>query len=255
MQFAIGPHAVTLRITHRLPADQLGAAVFASQEVLISARVAAPLRLAVLLHELRHCWDWWVPRAKGEEEEAQLYATMAKAAMADLQRQGGEDALRSMSPADEPLTLRTVEPCEDDAGPTHDVTAAGSRALASIHSDGGLRFVPCQEDGAEREAGAGDSGRFGVPRAEVIVCTRCQVRLPGALTVQDPPVFSLPHRGVLIHRRIYCPRCHHLQVWAEGELYPGVPNGQCVHGPAHVRGQAVDKFLAEHPQAVAAGVE
>ena len=70
----------------------------AGRLIRMSAQVPAHERLATLLHELRHCWGFHVPAPRTEEEEADLLAMIADAAIADLDEQGGIRGLMLLAP-------------------------------------------------------------------------------------------------------------------------------------------------------------
>ena len=56
------------------------------------------IRLAVLLHELRHVWDAHCPGTRDEEQEAEFTATVAATVFEQLQSQGGRQALEALEP-------------------------------------------------------------------------------------------------------------------------------------------------------------
>ncbi len=64
----------------------------------MAAHVPAADRFNTLLHELRHCWGFHVPKPSTEEEEADLVGMLTEAAVEDLESQGGIRELMRLKP-------------------------------------------------------------------------------------------------------------------------------------------------------------
>ncbi len=255
MKFRIGSHLVTLSITHRrVPEGKLALAKHSTHEILIAARVAPGLRHALLLHELRHCWGWWVPMPANEEDEARLLSLIASTAEHELAEQGGRAALEALAPSDEPLP----DP-ELAASLARSRRAPGTFVASGVPGAVGgacvaeRRVVPLEDPFADEEAvPAPGPGRAS---AQIIHCTACRVALPGGVAATSDLMWSIKAGGVVVIRRIYCPRCDHIQKWEEGATPDGVPNGVATALPTHHRGAEVEAFLAAHPEAAMIGVD
>jgi hypothetical protein len=106
MRFRIGPHTYSLRITEGPivvdGASCLGASLTGSHEILIAADCPPKLRLSTLLYELTRAWSLETGVPRDCEGWYELAATMAVAAMVDLNNQGGEMALLSLRDGESP---------------------------------------------------------------------------------------------------------------------------------------------------------
>jgi hypothetical protein len=234
MKFRIGSHVVTLSITHRrVPEGKLALAKHSTHEILIAARVAPGLRHALLLHELRHCWGWWVPMPANEEDEARLLSLIASTAEHELAEQGGRAALEALAPSDEPLPDPELAASLVRSRHAHKSTHENTHSASGGTCVAERRVVPLEDPFADEEAvPAPGPGRAS---AQIIHCTVCRVALPGGVAATSDPMWSIKAGGVVVIRRIYCPRCDHIQKWEEGATPDGTPNGVATGRPTHHR--------------------
>jgi hypothetical protein len=93
--------------------DELdGLAVSSPKLILISRRIVHVDREAVLLHELQHAWEFYMPAPRTAEERCQMLATIARQFRVDLDNAGGIEALHALKPTrvslpfDAPATVR-----------------------------------------------------------------------------------------------------------------------------------------------------
>jgi len=101
MKFQIGERAYELVIADRHLYDEEGnqlegRALEGPRLVVLSRAVEIERRYEVLRHEIQHCWFFHIPKPSSEEESCQLAAFIDEKFHADLDRQGGRDALESM---------------------------------------------------------------------------------------------------------------------------------------------------------------
>lgn len=105
--FLVGPWQYRVRVSRDLVdadgARLMGRCDFDTHTIWVHADVKRFSRLNVVLHELRHAWGYHFPRARTEEEECDLSATIITAAFQDLTRMGGPGALALLEP-EEPET-------------------------------------------------------------------------------------------------------------------------------------------------------
>lgn len=103
MIFHVGPHTYRLRVTAGAlihgGAECLGGTIQTPREILISADCPAGDRLRVLLRELCRAWSFEVGAPHGDDW-MDLAATVALAAMKDLNTQGGALALLALRPGE-----------------------------------------------------------------------------------------------------------------------------------------------------------
>lgn len=100
--FVAGTYGFTLRVS----SDPIyfdggeieGMAIEATRTILISGRVEPERRMEVLVHELTHCWSFFVPQPTTEEERCRLNSTIMRQLSEDLESQGSEAALLSIAP-------------------------------------------------------------------------------------------------------------------------------------------------------------
>lgn len=112
-----GSHSFRVLIPHKLIFDDIGdeldgLAVQSPELILLSRRLQAGEREAVLLHELQHAWEFFVPAPSDAEERSQLLATVAQQYRIDLELGGGIEAIADLQPSrvrlpfDSPATNR-----------------------------------------------------------------------------------------------------------------------------------------------------
>lgn len=222
LEFNVCSHIVRVEIVPRIKGEKLGIAIYPDL-ILISAKAPHASRFDLLVHELRHAWGWWVPSTQDEEDEAQLTAAIARGVFDDLSRQGGEQALMDLQIAEEPAPQLRVVPDDEETVKQRIAPLIAGKITPQVRASG-----------------------------VIITCTACQLGLPGAAVVNGDVVFDTVRQGTVMRRRIYCPRCEAVQVWIEGCDGVGRPNGCCIEGPAHERGEAVDRFREANAEAVAA---
>lgn len=108
MIFTVGPWTYRTRIVHRLMDDtgdkKAGLFEWMTRTIWIAADVPADRRLAVLIHELRHAWQFDFGRPKSDEDDANQAASFCIDVMRQLADQGGEAALMQMRPENDPAT-------------------------------------------------------------------------------------------------------------------------------------------------------
>lgn len=83
-------------------------ASFVDRTIYIGQDVPPSRRREALAHELWEAWQFHVPAPRTREEQAQLYSTVSEAMIMDLERQGGEHALRAMEPCPDARRVRYV---------------------------------------------------------------------------------------------------------------------------------------------------
>ena len=114
MQFRIGPHIYTafiskFKIIHENE-EVLGILATDGRVIAICSAVHRKSRLEVLLHEIRHAWDFEFARKLYDiEKECDLYAAMTAQFIIDFAEQGGEKTLNGLRPRG------TLEFCEEAA--------------------------------------------------------------------------------------------------------------------------------------------
>lgn len=99
MRFRIGPHRYLVAIVPGLRHDGepvAGLIRERQRRILINADEPVSHRLDVLIHELRHAWQFHIGIPADPEGEANNAASFFVAVLRQLQRQGGEAALRAM---------------------------------------------------------------------------------------------------------------------------------------------------------------
>lgn len=228
MRFHIGPEVYRVRITeepiYHDGEEALGQCLYASREILISPAVAPEHRFTTLLHELRHAWQFHVPKPRTPEEEADLSAMVMKAFWRDFTAQGGERALKRML-------------CVPDVvADAEDVPAFEPPPLE------GERFVPIDQVEDWQCPAPSAAGRA--------QCGRCELVVADGSIVTGKARWHFIAKGWVVDRTLFCPHCNHLQRWVEGANLDGVPNGAPVDEPEYVRGADVERFLSDHPRAV-----
>jgi hypothetical protein len=80
-----------------------GLAMEARRLIVISPTVEPDRREEVAYHELYHCWRFHIPRARKEEDAANLFAAIVRQCRIDLECSGGLKALITMRPS--PIAL------------------------------------------------------------------------------------------------------------------------------------------------------
>lgn len=193
------------------------------REILIAAFVPPAQRLDVLLHELRHCWLNHFAKPRTEEEDCNFTAATTASALADLDAQGGVAALMRLKPVELPV-------CQPLSTPSAPLEATGKHVVP-----------PAQVEDWETLAAA-HAGRA--------QCGVCETIIACGSIVNSPPRWDTIRCGSVLDRTLYCPHCHHLQLWIEGCGTTGEPNGAIAAGPTYVKGRAVDEFLEANPCAV-----
>jgi hypothetical protein len=224
MRFNVGPWVYTLKITAAQIVEDgellNGQADEGAREIRIAGTVIPEARLDVLLHELRHCWEFHFPVPRDAEEEANFTASIAAAAMQDLQLQGGRMALMGM---------------------------AGESVTPPVRPD--VRYVPCDDSGyqpVECVEGWQSKAPATAKRAQ---CGMCSLIVGDRSVVTGPVRWETSVGGRVVSRTLYCWHCEQLQSWVEGVDYKGDPNGAVVSGPEYLRGKPVAEFLEAHPEA------
>jgi hypothetical protein len=89
MRFHIGPWEY-----HVVVSGKDSRAEFESRTIYLAESLPVSRRWEVLLHELVHCWLFYVPRPRDEEEMARLLSLVGIAGRKELDAQGGIDELR-----------------------------------------------------------------------------------------------------------------------------------------------------------------
>lgn len=172
MKFSVGPFVYTFVVSSRDLWDESGEfceAYFYEDRRLIvmSPRVEPQRRAEVLKHEIKHCWETHVGQPNSEEGRCQLFATISESFDADLERQGGREALERMTPrtvnhlgkpAPAPASAKQSEaeygsPSKTVCGECQAETMCGSIEEGDVeaHAAGGfrkLRWFRCDQCGA-----------------------------------------------------------------------------------------------------------
>lgn len=237
MLFHVGPREYRCRVAlgSELVKDGkalAGACDWARREILIADDVAPQLRMEVLGHELRHAWAHACPRPRTEEEEASFAALIMEAMYTDLERQGGREALEAMRlESEEPPAPIAAEPEEEEL-----------RYVADPFEPIGM--VHAVESSADAHGG----------RAQ---CGVCGWIVAGGSIETSRPAWEPKFHGRVVHRRMYCPHCNHIQSWTEGvDPTTGAPNDDVADGPDYESDpHAVEAFLREHVEAAGMVIE
>ena len=242
MKFRVATFFYTVLITDELLFDESGAAAVALAEktgrrIRISSELPREERVTTLLHELWHAWQFHMPRCRSEEEEADAMAMVSQAAWDDLEQQGGAAALRRLGDPEEPKPVPS--PSGRDAW-------SFDEAITSVAVDEGPRYVPADELQRFDFKGQASGGR-----AE---CGHCSCTVSDGMIVTGRARFEDKAVGWVVSREMYCPHCGHVQGWTEGCDPNGLPNGSPLGTPSYLRGEYVEKFLIEHPEAAGLAV-
>ena len=101
MKFHVGPVEYRLVISDRSVFDSEGneieACAIEGRRLILLSRIVEPARRPeVAEHEFLHCWEYHVPKPTNDEERAQLFALVSRQFHADLERQGGAEALMQL---------------------------------------------------------------------------------------------------------------------------------------------------------------
>lgn len=99
-----GCHSFRVVVPDKLIFDDVGyeldgLAVQSPELILISRRLLPGDREEVLLHELQHAWEFFVPAPSNAEERSQMLATIAKQYRRDLENGGGIEAIVNLKPS------------------------------------------------------------------------------------------------------------------------------------------------------------
>lgn len=121
MTFKVGefPYTVTIvkdKLVDREGCELAGQAIWDSKEILISGSIAPDQRMEVLLHELRHCWEFHCERPRSNEAEASFFAMVSHACHVQLFQQGGAAALLAMEVTSLPPASRRDADDRSDIG-------------------------------------------------------------------------------------------------------------------------------------------
>lgn len=229
MKFHIGPEVYTVRISgdriFHEGEEALGTCEYASREILLSPTLRPEHRLTTLLHELRHAWQFHVPKPRTPEEEADLSAMVMKAFWRDFNANGKEKALRALG-----CVAEAFAEAED-----------GEATAAEIWPDG-PRVTPVEQRESLEARVQSSAGRAS--------CGRCGTLINDRAIVTGKPRFHAYAGGWVVDRAMYCAHCGHLQKWIEGTNFDGTPNGAPIEEePDYVRGIEVEEFLRVHPDA------
>lgn len=229
MRFNVGPETYTVHITeeplYHDGEEALGQCIYATREILLSPTLQLGHRLTTLLHELRHAWQFHVPRPRTAEEEADLSAMVMKSFWRDFNAQGGERALKQLGyVADVFLSTEAGEP-------------------PSAEWPEGHRTVPVEQMEPCEASVASAAGRAS--------CGKCDMRIGDRSIVTSKMRWHFIAKGMVVDRTLFCPHCGHLQRWIEGADVQGIPNGSPLdEEPEYIRGAEVEEFLRRYPEAV-----
>lgn len=230
VRFHIGPEVYTVRIAEdRIYQDGdelLGLCVYASREIQLSPTLKPEHRLTTLLHELRHAWQFHVPKPRTDEEEADLSAMVMKAFWRDYREQNGDATLKKLG-----FIAEVLESADSGEASAEDIWPDGPRITP-------LEQIEPAEAPVQSAAGGAS-------------CGRCDTKINDRAIVTSKPRFHIYAKGWVVDRALFCPHCGHVQRWIEGANLDGVPNGAPLdEEPEYVRGPQAEEFLRQHPEAV-----
>ena len=105
MYFWIGVEVYTAYVTKDpifcRGVECLGLAVYRTREILLAPSLPPECRLATLLHEVRHAWQFHFPGTSSTaEDEATTSSSIIMSIMVDFDQQGGESAVIALQPRD-----------------------------------------------------------------------------------------------------------------------------------------------------------
>lgn len=83
-------------------------------------------------------------------------------------------------------------------------------------------------------------------------CGRCGGRFPPYAIATDPPVLDATTGLLAVKRQLFCEHCGHVQIWRESATNGGLPKGEILSGPDYARGEAVNQFIRQYPDACGA---
>lgn len=185
-----------------------GCAVEGRRLLIISRIVEPERREEIAMHEISHAWTFHVPKPGDEEERCQFNATISRQFYADLEAQGGREALRQMAMTRVPHLGKPLP-------------QATSKALQMRETFGKSDRTPCGACDTDTMVGSIHNGE---------------------------PVLHEPTNQFRVTRWFQCEACSAVQVWTEVSAPDGTPLGEFVANPAPklLRGAEAAAWLAEH---------
>lgn len=224
MYFTVPPIKFLLSIVRDQPLNNEGRPVVAlidsyAATIAIWAGLDGQNRENALRHELWHAWEWqYLTEGMTDEQRCQMYANASQHFDEEYARQGGRQALASLTPAEELVDV------ESDFG-VLDEEPAGNRL-------GELRLEPISE---AFEGSPGGGQLWGTAHRRD--CYGCGSFIWGNQIVNTREPYYLHAvegrlvEGWVVDRACICPSCGAMQEWTEGVDLSGRPNCVPVAAP------------------------